>query len=103
MVLCAQDISTDVLIVIMHEKNKMECTCSLSTCTRKYGEYIVWSRVPGQTCLSLFGGVCSQMLPPSNYMYIELSSGIDASPALGCLHSLSSTDYGKWANGANVA
>ena len=43
----------------------------------------------------LFGGLCSQMLPPSNYMYIELSSGIDASPALGCLHGLSSTDYGK--------
>ena len=29
-VLCAQDISTDMLIVIMHEKNKTES--SLSTC-----------------------------------------------------------------------
>ena len=65
------------------------------------GEYVVimhvWSTVPGQTCLflSLFGGLCSHMFPPSNYMYIELSSRIDASPALGCLHSISSTDYGK--------
>ena len=90
-------VSTDVLIVIMHEKNKTES--SLSTCISRNGEYVVimhvWSRALGQTCLSLFGGFCSQTLPPSNYMYIKLSSEIDASPALGCLHGLSSTDYGK--------
>ena len=51
--------------------------------------------------LSLFGGLCSQTVPPSNYVYIELSARIDASPALGCLHGLSSTplhlvsSYGK--------
>ena len=41
--------------------------------------------------LSLFGGLCSQTVPPSNYVYIVLSARIDASPALGCLHGLSST------------
>ena len=44
--------------------------------------------------LSLFGGARCSLLR-AIYMYIELSSGIDASPALGCLHGLSSTDYGK--------
>ena len=48
----------------------------------------LWSRAPGQTCLSLFGGLCSQTVPPSNYVYIELSARIDASPALGSLHGL---------------
>ena len=37
----------------------------------------------------LFGGLCSQTLPPSNYVYIELSARVDAPPALGCLHGLS--------------
>ena len=44
------------------------------------------------TGVSLFGGLCSQTLPPSNYVYIELSARLDASPAaLGCLHGLSPT------------
>ena len=43
------------------------------------------------TCVSLFGGLCSQTLPPSNYVYIELSARLDASPAAGCLHGLSPT------------
>ena len=43
------------------------------------------------TGASLSGGLCSQTLPPSNYVYIELSARLDASPALGRLHGLSST------------
>ena len=38
--------------------------------------------------LSLFSGLCSQTLPPSNYMYIELNAWLDASAALGDLHRL---------------
>ena len=45
------------------------------------------AQCPGQASLSLFGGLCNQTLPPSNYVYIELSARLDASPALGCLHS----------------
>ena len=37
--------------------------------------------------VSLFGGLCSQTLPPSNYVYIKLSARLDASPALGGLSS----------------
>ena len=37
--------------------------------------------------VSLFGGLCGQTLPPSNYVYIELSARLDASPALGCLYT----------------
>ena len=33
--------------------------------------------------LSLFGGLCSQTVPPSNYVYIVLSARIEAPPALG--------------------
>ena len=40
----------------------------------------VWSTAPGQACLSLFDGLCSHTLPPSNYVYIELSARLDASP-----------------------
>ena len=35
--------------------------------------------------VSLFGGLCSQTLPPSNYVYIELSARVDAPPALARL------------------
>ena len=70
------------------------------TCIARNREYIVifmhvWSTAPGQACLSLFGGVCSQMLPPSNYFYIHLSARLDVSPAFGCLNQM--------AKGTNVA
>ena len=38
---------------------------------------------------------CSQTLPPSNYVYIELSARVEAPPALGCLHGLSSSSFSK--------
>ena len=43
------------------------------------------------TGVFLFGSLCSQTVPSSNYVYIELSARLDASAALGCLHGLLST------------
>ena len=91
-ILCAHNISTDMLI---------QTESSLYyTCIARNREYIVifmhvWSTAPGQACLSLFGGVCSQMLPPSNYFYIHLSARLDASPAFGCLNGLAYIAKGK--------
>ena len=61
MILCAQDISTDVLIVIMHEKNKTESSLSIIHVYQEMESIIIRcyyacmeqiARAPGQTCLS---------------------------------------------------
>ena len=55
------------------------------------------------TGVSLFGGgLCSQTLPPSNYVHIELSARLDESPALGCFHGLSFTLEGSDTGGNHV-
>ena len=100
---CAQDISTDVLIVIMHEKNKTESMVYIRVYQEMESTLLLcmYGAERRDRRLSLFGGLCSQTVPPSNYVYIELSARIDASPALSCLHGLSSTplhlvsSYGK--------
>ena len=74
--LCAHDIFIDSFS--MHEKKKTE---SIITKHGKY-EYACMrdsSTAPGQACLSLFGGLCKQTLPPSNYMYLELGASLMAS------------------------
>ena len=45
------------------------------------------STVPGQACLSLFGDLCRQTLPPSKYMYLELGVWTHASATLRQSHA----------------
>ena len=95
----AHDISTDLFFFLsIHEKKKTSSEYTEYACMRDS------STAPGQACLSLFGDLCRQTLPPSKYMYLELGVWTHASATLRQSHAADRAfDFAQRAKGTHAA
>ena len=81
----------------IHEKKKTSSEYTEYACMRDS------STAPGQACLSLFGDLCRQTLPPSKYMYLELGVWTHASATLRQSHAADRAfDFAQRAKGQGI-
>ena len=89
-ILCAHNISSYRLVDCFHaretKRNLIHAGLHVDLYQEIESTYACMEHSAG-TGASLFGVLCSQTPPPSNYVYIELSGRLDASPPRPLLYS----------------